>query len=171
MTSLGDIGDELAREAYAFGENPLFYAEVQVTSCIEVHAAVTFHRAVDPGAFPGYLPALGNRPLASRILGLLLDLGWSDPRSAGDMDALARWALRRGVGPVRHAEKTVAAILKVHALIRDARAGNPAAFPCYPRDLGYGALARRILARLLDAGWTPPSFTPACRCDCPEEAR
>lgn len=161
MTGLNDIGDHLAREAYELGENPVFYAEVQVTSCIEVHAAVTFHRAVDPGAFPGYLPALGDRPLARRILGLLLDLGWSDPRSTDDMDTLAQWSLRCGRGPVEHAENTVAMSLEVHERVTDARADNPSAFGCYPDDLGYAALGRSILARLMDAGWAPPSIDNA----------
>lgn len=171
MTSLNDIGDPLAREMYAAGENPMFYAEIAVTKCIEVHQAVTFHRAVDPGAFPGYPPALGNEALASRVVGLLLDLGWTDPRSGGDMDGLAQFAFSRGTMPLRHAENTLTTLLEAHALVCAARAEHPEAIAAYGGDLSYGALAAGILRRLTAAGWTPPDFTTAERSECPGVSR
>jgi hypothetical protein len=41
--------------------------------------------------------------------------------------------------------------------IRAARAEDPHTYPIYVWELSPEASARRIIGRLLDAGWTPPA--------------
>jgi hypothetical protein len=70
---------------------------------------------------------------------------------------LAQWAYRHGTDPIDWAvESVVGNQISVYLTITAARAENPANFPGYVLELTQGALARRIVGGLLDAGWTPP---------------
>lgn len=71
----------------------------------------------------------------------------------------AQQAYERGEHPIDVAEKHVTTIAEVHLMVAAARATEPAAFPGYVIELTPGALARRILAELLDIGWTAPEVT------------
>jgi len=74
----------LARFAYALGTDALTYAEGHIRTLIEVHNEVWYSRAEDPAAFPGYCIELTFEALARRILGDLLDAGWTCPAGAAD---------------------------------------------------------------------------------------
>jgi len=80
---MSDIG-ALARMAYEHGENPLDYAERQLEILITVHLMVMAARSEDVASFPGYPADLGFASLARRILGDLLDAGWTMPGSADE---------------------------------------------------------------------------------------
>jgi hypothetical protein len=74
-----------------------------------------------------------------------------------DMDYLARLAYELGQDPVTYAEKTTRALIDAHMAVAAARAENPRTFPGYCIPLTTDALAGRIVAWLLDAGWSPPA--------------
>lgn len=58
------------------------------------------------------------------------------------------------------AEITIADLIDVHFMVIAERIGDPAAFPGYTIELTAEALARRIIARLLDDAWTMPEPSP-----------
>lgn len=74
-----DIGF-LAQFAYDHGTNPIDYATEHV---IEIHVTtyltVRDGRAENPASFPVYDPGLSTAVLSRRILGDLLDAGWTPP--------------------------------------------------------------------------------------------
>lgn len=77
-----DIGF-LARFAYEHGEDPIDYAtqgviQIHVESWLMICAA----RAESPASFPGYTLELSPAALSRRILGDLLDAGWTPPALA-----------------------------------------------------------------------------------------
>lgn len=71
-----------------------------------------------------------------------------------DIDAVSRIRYAEGVDPIDHAVQLVVFDLE----IRDAaRAGDiHPGVPVMLLDQDDAAYARRIVAKLLDAGWTPP---------------
>jgi len=69
----------LDRYAYEHGHDPLSWAEYITGSLIDVHLTVIEARLDDPGAFPGYSIEPTIQALASRIVGALLDAGWTRP--------------------------------------------------------------------------------------------
>lgn len=73
-----------------------------------------------------------------------------------DINGLAKVAYEAGVDPLLWAEKLVGELIDVHLEVMVAREADPKAFPGFPIELTLGALSRRILGDLLDAGWTPP---------------
>lgn len=75
----GDATSFLAKYAYALGIDPTAYAERHITDLIEVHLVVAGTRMDNPAAFPGYCIELTIGALACRILGELLDAGWTAP--------------------------------------------------------------------------------------------
>jgi hypothetical protein len=81
--SYNDI-DFLARHAYGLGIDPVDYAEGYVTSAIDVHLNVAASRFEDPATFPGYCLDLTTGALARRIVGILLDAGWTPPEIVKD---------------------------------------------------------------------------------------
>ena len=69
----------LAKFAYDRGIRLLDWAEGHITQIIDVHLTVWPSRLTDPGTFPGYAIDLTTEALARRILGELLDAGWTPP--------------------------------------------------------------------------------------------
>jgi hypothetical protein len=69
----------LARYAYDHGTTPLDYAEQQVELLIRVHLQVMAARMDNPAAFPGYCICEDLASLSRRILGDILDAGWTMP--------------------------------------------------------------------------------------------
>lgn len=70
--------NDFARDAYANGIHPLEFAEQLVRTVLEVHQSVVLHWAFEPDP----PDELGNAALARRILGNLLDAGWTAARFA-----------------------------------------------------------------------------------------
>lgn len=78
--------DPLAAHAYSTGMTPLDFAETRVRAAIDIHIRVMAGRREDPSTFPGYDPSVGTESfdtdiaaLSRRILGGLLDAGWTMP--------------------------------------------------------------------------------------------
>lgn len=75
---------------------------------------------------------------------------------ADDIDALAAAGHAEGQDAIEVAVQRVALMLEVRDQVLESRSENPATFPAFgsaaPKVVG-----RRILAGLLDAGWSPPS--------------
>jgi hypothetical protein len=70
----------LARFAYDQGTDPIDYATVNVIEGhLQVYLTVLAARVVDPASFPIYDPELSTAVLSRRILGDLLDAGWTPP--------------------------------------------------------------------------------------------
>jgi hypothetical protein len=61
---------------------------------------------------------------------------------------LARLSYAAGIVPVDYAEYLIMLVLEVHRTVEELQVPDA--------DVSAGALARRILGSLLDAGWTPP---------------
>lgn len=79
---MSDI-DHLALYAYHRGIDPMKWAEDHITTMIDFHQQVIAARATDHGiAFPGYPIDLTVDALTCRILGELLDAGWTCPDPA-----------------------------------------------------------------------------------------
>lgn len=74
-----------------------------------------------------------------------------------DIEPVHRFAYDSGRDPIDHAVEMVAMQLGTRDQIRTARVHTPTAYPIFRGDLGDEATARRILALLMDAGWTPPN--------------
>ncbi len=73
-----DIGS-LAKAAYRLGISPVDYAVGSVKDLIDVHRRVAADRQEDPESWPGYCIPLTDEALASRIVGDLMDAGWTPP--------------------------------------------------------------------------------------------
>lgn len=74
-----DIGF-LARFAYDHGTDPIDYAtEHVIETHVNVFLTVMASRVADPRTFPGYDPELSTAVLSRRILGDLMDAGWTPP--------------------------------------------------------------------------------------------
>jgi hypothetical protein len=71
-----------AQYAYEHGTDPITYAESHVTMLIGVHLGVAAAREENPQSFPIYSPDVSNEALARRIVGGLLDAGWTPPEPA-----------------------------------------------------------------------------------------
>lgn len=79
----------------------------------------------------------------------------TDQPEKPDMDYLSAEFYAGGKDGVQVAETWVTTLLDAHANLRENRPpGNP--LPNW-EDMTHGALARKIVGRLLDAGWRPPS--------------
>jgi hypothetical protein len=78
-----------------------------------------------------------------------------DPRMTTVECGLTRYEYGLGRNGLQIAEGAVTASIEVLIDVLVARAHDPTTYPCYgeasPQDT-----ARRIVARLLDAGWRPP---------------
>jgi hypothetical protein len=79
---MSDI-DGLAQFAYDRGADPVDYAEGHITQLLEVHLLVWATREDDPSAFPGYCIELTLGAAARRIIGAMLDAGWTPPEVPG----------------------------------------------------------------------------------------
>jgi hypothetical protein len=71
---------ELDAVAYAQGRDPIDWAESLVKAQIQVRDEIVIARREDPCTYPGYLLALDDAAVARRILGRLLDAGWTPPQ-------------------------------------------------------------------------------------------
>lgn len=76
-----------------------------------------------------------------------------------DIDAISRIRYGGGVDPIEHAVFLLAIDMEIRddVLIGDVLPGVPIA----QLDQTYEAYARRMVAKLLNAGWTPPTTTLA----------
>lgn len=74
----GDI-NALARISYESGIDPIDYAEGQILLLMKAHGRVMLARTLNPAAFPGFGIELTPEALARRIIGNLLDAGWTAP--------------------------------------------------------------------------------------------
>jgi hypothetical protein len=74
-----------------------------------------------------------------------------------EIEPLHQFAYREGRDPIDHAVFLVETQIETRDLIRAARLTKPDAFPIFLGSLSDDATARRILAVLMDAGWTPPA--------------
>jgi hypothetical protein len=73
-----------------------------------------------------------------------------------EIEFIHRFAYARGREPIDYATQLVAMLIETRDEIRSARVSKPDAFPIFQCSLSDAATARRILAWLMDAGWTPP---------------
>jgi hypothetical protein len=70
----------LAKWAYAHGTDPIDWAIDSIAkNNIDVYLTITAARHEDPATFPGYTLELSPAALARRIVGDLLDAGWTPP--------------------------------------------------------------------------------------------
>jgi hypothetical protein len=54
-------------------------------------------------------------------------------------------------------EAQIIALFDVAMMVWSGRQKDPTSFPAYGPDQGFGVIARRIVAYMLDTGWTPPT--------------
>ncbi|WP_330173036.1 hypothetical protein OG875_05155 [Streptomyces sp. NBC_01498] len=78
-----------------------------------------------------------------------------DPRMDGVVCELARMSYVSGKSGIEVAEDWIVPYLEALLSVREWRAKDPAAYPGFG-DGSTAETARRIIARLLDAGWRPP---------------
>lgn len=78
----------------------------------------------------------------------------NDEPEQPDMDYLSASSYADGDDTVRVAQRWVRNLLDAHTSLLDRRGDAP--LPGW-EDMTHDALARKILGRLLDAGWRPPS--------------
>ena len=79
----------------------------------------------------------------------------SDPRMENVVCELAQLNYSLGKNGIEIAEGWVTACVDAVLTVQEWRSKNPMAFPGYGDGTAEEA-ARRIIARLLDAGWRPP---------------
>ena len=77
--NIPDNVDGLDKIAYQHGHDPIDWAEGTVGDLICVHWTVMAARAENPAAYPGYTIEPSIAALSRRILGGLLDAGWTPP--------------------------------------------------------------------------------------------
>jgi hypothetical protein len=73
-----------------------------------------------------------------------------------DIEPVHRIAYEEGHDPIEHAVWLAAMTIEVRDQVVATRVHTPSAFPIVKFALTDDATARRIIAVLLDAGWTPP---------------
>ncbi|MEU2236130.1 hypothetical protein [Streptomyces vietnamensis] len=78
-----------------------------------------------------------------------------NPRMSDVVCALAQMGYASCKTGIEIAEGWIVPHVEALLAVREARAKNPAAFPSYGEGTAEET-ARRIVARLLDAGWRPP---------------
>lgn len=80
-----------ARAAYTEGVSPIEYAVQLAWTQMEVQAEVLVSRIDNPQAYPGYLLPLDSDAVARRIIGELLDAGWSPPHTTSTPRFVTDW--------------------------------------------------------------------------------
>jgi hypothetical protein len=78
-----------------------------------------------------------------------------DPRMVNVICELARMGYAEGKNGIEIAEGWIVPYIEAILSVREHRAKDPAAYPGFG-DGSSEETARRIVARLLDAGWRPP---------------
>lgn len=76
-----DIGG-LAAYAYKLGRHPIDHAEQGISIYLHVRDEILTARAVDPASYPGYVLPTDDASWSRRILGDLMDAGWTPPEIA-----------------------------------------------------------------------------------------
>jgi hypothetical protein len=79
---------ELARFAYAEGVNPIDYAVRVAEAEIGASQAIIAARRYKPGAYPVFKGSLESDAIARRVIGALLDAGWTPPGTPFEVDPL-----------------------------------------------------------------------------------
>lgn len=74
-----------------------------------------------------------------------------------EIEPLHKVAYDHGADPIEHAVSLVKIHIDTRDEIRASRVTSPNAFPIFTLSLDSEPAARRIVAVLLDAGWTPPN--------------
>lgn len=74
-----------------------------------------------------------------------------------EIEPLHRYAYRSGTDPIEYAVTVACMQIEAANEIRAARARRPDAYPVFKGSLSDDATARRVVAELMNAGWTPPS--------------
>jgi hypothetical protein len=69
---------ESAEIAYAAGIDPIGFAETEIASLLQAHFACAVRVAFTPGPHPD----LTSGAIARRLIGLLLNCGWTAPGNA-----------------------------------------------------------------------------------------
>ena len=75
---MSDI-DALSRSAYASGTDPVDWACTLAELQIDALQLITAARADNPAAYPVFQMELSPAATARRVVGLLLDAGWTPP--------------------------------------------------------------------------------------------
>lgn len=78
-----------------------------------------------------------------------------DPRMADVVCAIAQMGYEQGRNGIEIAEQWIESCVHAVLTVQEWRATNPMSFPGYGEATAEET-ARRIIARLLDAGWRPP---------------
>lgn len=158
----------VARMSYERGRSPIEYAETHVVQIhLDAYLTITTARTVNPASFPGYLLELTPEALARRIIGGLLDAGWVSPAgpespvaSEDGIGEQARIAYQLGVSPVGYAEHILGEVFKVHLrLVQEIAGAGPEVALRVTGEMSLAELSRRLVALLMDAGWTPPEVS------------
>ena len=76
-----------------------------------------------------------------------------------DIDALSAMQYAEGADTITVAVAAVRPLVYWATAVAEERVDNPTAFPGFPRNVGTDYWARRIVAALIEAGWTPPDQT------------
>lgn len=71
--------DGLDKVAYEQGRDPIDWATQKSRDYIDAHLEIWGGRLKDPSYFPGYCIPLTTEALARRIVGGLMDAGWTPP--------------------------------------------------------------------------------------------
>lgn len=71
--------DPTAAAAYADGTDPIEWAETITENLLMIHDEVTAGRAADPTSFPGVPGDFSREGSARRVVGALLNAGWTPP--------------------------------------------------------------------------------------------
>jgi hypothetical protein len=70
----------LAKVAYGNGQDPIDWAITLAATQLNARREIEKARATDPAAYPGYRLDLDDWSVARRIVGELLDAGWTPPQ-------------------------------------------------------------------------------------------
>jgi hypothetical protein len=159
----------IARMSYERGTDPVEYARTHVIQVhLDAYLTITAARAADAATFPGYLLELTPEALARRIIGGLLDAGWTSPAvewagpGAGEdgIGEQARIAYRSGVSPTGYAEHVIAGAFQVHLqLVEEITGAGPEVALRVTGEMSLAEFSRFLVGLMLNAGWTPPEVT------------
>jgi hypothetical protein len=71
--------DSLSRRAYELGADPLDWAAGLASNEFDAVWTILLARETDPSAFPGYFLDLTVEAAGRRVIGALLNAGWTPP--------------------------------------------------------------------------------------------
>lgn len=155
----------IARMSYESGRDPVEFAETCIVrNHLDVYLSITSARAEDAATFPGYLLELTPGALARRIIGDLLDAGWTSPAgpespvdSEDGIGEQARIAYQLGVSPVGYAEHVLGEGFQAYLrLVQEMTGAGPEAALRVTGEMSLVDFSHILVTLLVDAGWTPP---------------